>query len=164
MVAIDFSAYSVLILRYARGMAADLNAKLVFANVINRRDISTVRQAVSDMSERLSVDGYVNRIRHERAEKMRRLIEETKCTNISPRIVIRTGIPFVELINLAEEVQADLVIMGAKGRGDLSGMLFGSTAEKMFRRCPVPLLSVREKGDQVGLEAPLWPLLISDLI
>jgi nucleotide-binding universal stress UspA family protein len=145
-------------------MATNLNARLVFANVINRRDINAVRQAVSHISESLSADGYADRLKHERAEKMQRLIEETKCTHISHRIIIRTGIPFVELINLAEEVQADLVIMGAKGRGELSGMLFGSTAEKMFRRCPVPLLSIREKVDQVGLEAPLQPLFVSNLI
>jgi len=72
---------------------------------------------------------------------------KTSCTNITHRVVIRTGIPFIELITAAEEEQVDIVIMGAKGRSDLAGILFGSTAEKMFRHCPVPLLSIRERDD-----------------
>jgi len=162
LVAVDFSAYAVNIANYARGMAEDLKAKLVFVNVINKRDIHAIKQAFGHHSENLSVDDYFSKIRRERAEKLKKLVEKTSCANVTQGAVIRTGIPFVELIKVAEEEHVDIVIMGAKGHGDLAGILFGSTAEKMFRRCPVPLLSIRQSDHQTG-GAPIFrPLYLFD--
>jgi nucleotide-binding universal stress UspA family protein len=112
-------------------------------------------------SKSLSVDDYFGKLKREGTEKMEKLIKETSCTNIPRKVVIRTGIPFIELIDCAEDEQVDIVIMGTKGRSDLAGFLFGSTAEKMFRHCPVPLLSIRERDIQNDGGALLRPLYVS---
>ena len=124
MVAVDFSTYSVKISRYARGIAVDLGAKLVFVHVINKRNIIALKHMKVYDSKILSVDDYIVNLKRERTEKMQKLIKETSCTNIPRKIVIRIGIPFIELIDCAEEEQVDIVVMGAKGRSDLAGFLF----------------------------------------
>ena len=52
------------------------------------------------------------------------------------------GDPAMELLRLILEEQIDLVVMGTKTR-ELRHIFTGSVAERMFRRCPVPILSYR---------------------
>ena len=146
MVAVDFSDYSQKVVDYACRLAQDLGAELIFVNVINQRDIDMVNQ-VTVYTDKISVKDYINGLIDDRNEKMQRLLEDTNCTQTPNQFMIKKGIPFVALVDTAKEEKVDIVVMGTKGRGDISGILFGSQAEKMFRHCPVPLLSIREKDD-----------------
>jgi nucleotide-binding universal stress UspA family protein len=88
---------------------------------------------------------YETRVKADRTRQMEKLIEEIGCAHLPIKKVFRVGVPFQELISAIEDEGADLMVMGPKGRSDLAGVLFGSNAEKVFRRCPIPLLSVRSK-------------------
>ncbi len=48
-----------------------------------------------------------------------------------------------EIINDAGEVNADVIVMGSRGRGDLAGLLLGSTAHKVIHLSDRPVLVVR---------------------
>lgn len=146
MVAVDFSEYSRKIVDYACRLAQDLGAELIFVNVINQRDIDMVNN-VTMYTEKISVKDYINGLIDDRNEQMQRLLGDTGCSRIPHRFLIKKGVPFIELVDTAKAEKADTVVMGTKGRGNISGILFGSQAEKMFRHCPVPLLSIREKDD-----------------
>ena len=144
MVAVDFSEYSNKIVNYAGRLAEDLGVELIFVNVINQRDIDMVKH-VTMYTDKISVKDYINGLIDDRNAQMQRLLKDTSCTQIPNRFVIKKGIPFVELVETAKEEKVDVLVMGTKGRGNIAGILFGSQAEKMFRHCPVPLLSIREK-------------------
>ena len=85
---------------------------------------------------------YEKRVTADRTGQMEKLFEEIGCAQLLIKKVFRVGVPFQELISVIEDEGADLMVMGPKGRSDLAGVIFGSNAEKVFRRCPIPLLSV----------------------
>lgn len=53
------------------------------------------------------------------------------------------GLPFVEIVKIARDLDCKLIVMGCYGEGSrLEGMLFGTTAEKVVRSGRVPVLCV----------------------
>lgn len=60
--------------------------------------------------------------------------------------MLATGIPYREIIGKAREVAADLIVIGTHGRTGVEHVIFGSTAEKVVRMAPCPVLSVRRGG------------------
>jgi nucleotide-binding universal stress UspA family protein len=53
------------------------------------------------------------------------------------------GRPFAEIISFAKEKQVDLIVMGTHGRGAIAHVLLGSTTEKVVRKAPCAVLTVR---------------------
>jgi nucleotide-binding universal stress UspA family protein len=53
------------------------------------------------------------------------------------------GDPAAQIIALAKERQADLIVMGSRGHGQLAGLLLGSVAQKVLAHAACPVLVVR---------------------
>lgn len=62
--------------------------------------------------------------------------------------MLAAGIPYREIIAKAREAGAELIVIGTHGRTGVEHVLFGSTAEKVVRMAPCPVLSVRQGGKQ----------------
>jgi nucleotide-binding universal stress UspA family protein len=144
LVACDLSNYSIQAVEYAADMAKSVNAELVIVNVINQRDLEMVEK-VAQHTDEITVSKYVSETREYRSEEIATVLAASKRDPALYRKVFKTGVPFREILSAIEEEKADLLVMGTKGRSDLADVLFGSTAQKMFRRCPIPLLSIRMK-------------------
>ena len=143
MVAYDFSDYSKEALEFAVELADELKSHLMIVNVINQRDVDALLRAEME-SANFSADKFITDNKKDRMERINEIVEEISAKHLSVEIKIKTGVPFRELIQAVKDGGVNLVVMGRKGRSNLAGILFGTTAEKMFRHCPVPLLSLRE--------------------
>jgi nucleotide-binding universal stress UspA family protein len=62
------------------------------------------------------------------------------------RLLLREGVVFSEILKAADEERADVIVIGTNGRTGLDEMLMGSTAERVVRKSPVPVLTVRLPG------------------
>ncbi len=145
MVACDLSDYAGQIMRYAVSLAGEVKCQIAVVNVINQRDVDMVEKALSGYGQ-FTAEEYIGNQRKERTASIQRLAADAGGRDLQIKVAVRVGVPFHALIAAVEEENADMVVIGTKGRGNLAGVLLGSTAEKMFRRCPVPLLSIRVGG------------------
>jgi nucleotide-binding universal stress UspA family protein len=147
LAAIDFSRSSKEVLENAVALARELNAGIMFINVINQKDIDIVKYALDRMSvytDKLNVKEYIDGVREERSLEMKKFLSSIDLEGLEIESMIKSGIPYKVLLKVVTQEAIDMVVMGAKGRSDLADVIVGSTALKMFRRCPVPLLSIRE--------------------
>jgi nucleotide-binding universal stress UspA family protein len=147
MVAVDFSEHSLAALRYAHQMTGKLGATLILVNVFNERDIRAIQYALGTYDPALCRKRIDDAIEERRA-RLGELEKEVGAQATVVKKIVRIGVPYQELLTAIEEEGPDLMVMGTKGRSNLTDSVLGSCALKMFRRCPVPLLTLRP--DTVG--------------
>ena len=139
LVPIDFSDYSKSALKYAVNFSKSFNAEMsliyVVEPVIYPPDFSMGQIAIPS----------VNTEWDERAkQELEKLAKEEIPSGVSVKTLIKTGKPFIEIIETAGELNIDLIIIATHGRTGVEHILFGSTAEKVVRKAPCPVLTLRE--------------------
>jgi nucleotide-binding universal stress UspA family protein len=139
LVPIDFSDYSKSSLRYAVSFVKHFNAKLILIYVVEPiiypPDFSMGQIAIPTIG--LEMDKRA-------AEELDKLASKEIPANIEVKKKIKTGKPFVEIIETASEEDVDLIIIATHGHTGVEHILFGSTAEKVIRKAPCPVLTLRE--------------------
>lgn len=138
LVPIDFSDYSKQSLKYALDFAAHFKAKLHLIYVVEPSvyppDLSIGQITLPNINKEMT----------SRAEKeLQKLIDQEMKNSVEIDKIVTVGKPFVEIIDAAKETDADLIIISTHGHSGIEHILFGSTAEKVVRKAPCPVLSLR---------------------
>lgn len=133
----DFSEYADHARDYVVEMAKKFGAKVIVVHVL-----ATPAYAVS---YEIAID--VNTLREElqKAAEKRMAEVQAKFTadGIDVETVIDVGAGFVEIVRIARKRDIDMIIMATHGWGGVKHLLLGSTAEKVVRKAPCPVLTIR---------------------
>jgi len=139
LVPTDFSKHSENALAYAAAFAEKLDAELYLLHVV--QDLALfVPEAVTVAPP---VTPPVEQLTAAVREALDRVIDSHQLRRFTVHAEVREGSPFYEIVRFAKEQEIDLVIMGTHGRTGLIHVLLGSVAEKVVRKSPCPVLTVR---------------------
>ncbi|GAB4128024.1 MAG: universal stress protein [Ignavibacteriales bacterium] len=139
LVPIDFSDYSKNALKYAVDFALTFKSKIFLIYVIEPMIYPT------DFSiGQVAIPAVENDMSARAEEELKNLIRTEIGDKVESDFMIKSGKPFLEIIETASELDIDLIIISTHGHTGVEHLLFGSTAEKVVRKAPCPVLTIRE--------------------
>lgn len=135
LTASDFSDHSERATAYAAALARQLRVDLLLLHVVEPTLYGSpfMTAPVADMAVEFQ------KIARSTLETAANLIRQAG-TNVE--VLVETGAPWHEIIEVAKRHQANLIVIGTHGRHGLSRALIGSIAEKIVRWSPIPVLAV----------------------
>ena len=136
--------------RYAFNYAVDLNkvlkARLYLLHVL--QDFTEFSEY--NLSPTILPQLYLE-FEESAARKLEDMLEDMVPPEISCGSYILHGVPFYEIIQFARKERIDLIILGSHGRTGLKQVLFGHTAEKVVKKAPCPVLTVRHPNAEFAM-------------
>jgi universal stress protein A len=137
---VDFSPLSKKALQYASRLAEEFNAEVKLLHVIEPEvppafDGFMIAPPVISNG---SGAGSINRLNHLAGSVRTAGVNRVEST-------VRTGLAAYEIIEAAKELDVDLIVIATHGYTGWKHFAIGSTAERVVRAAPCPVLVVREK-------------------
>jgi nucleotide-binding universal stress UspA family protein len=151
LVPIDFSTHSEQALVYAGRLAARLGASIQLLHVVDDPFLAgawSPEVFVADPSDVLA------ELRRGAAAHLAELAERLSVSGAPVHTAVLTGHPARTIVEYTEREGIDLIVMGTHGRTGLSHALLGSVAERVVRRAPCAVLTLKDVPQRARHTAP----------
>jgi nucleotide-binding universal stress UspA family protein len=140
LVPTDFSDASQAALDYAKALAVPFGASIHLVHVME----DLLAHAWAAEVYVASMPNLRDEIEKEAREQLTAMLAAEERQRFVVVTALLAGNPFVEIVRYAKAQAVDLIVIGTHGRGAIAHMLLGSVAEKVVRKSPCPVLTVRE--------------------
>jgi len=135
---LDFSESSLNALRYAFSLAKEADASLTILHVFDWPREGDL------LVERFDTKEFRHVVEEDARARLNALVTDDVWQWCNPSTTLAYGKPYLEILDRAAKEQADLIVMGVRGRNPLDLTLFGSTTNQVVRRATCPVLTLRE--------------------
>ncbi len=152
--ATDLSPNAAHAFRHAIGLARSYNAKIHILHVLPEVEpamlnyISTVmgedRLADFELEHKEEVKDQIRQRIHSFAKE--ELADHPEDVDRITEIEIHHGSPMNQILEVADRIEADLIVLGSHGKGKLKYAFLGSVAEKLLRKSHRPTMVVPLNG------------------
>jgi nucleotide-binding universal stress UspA family protein len=137
LVAIDFSSPSLEAIEAALPLIKHFGANLHLVHVFEPDYLPSNMVAIPLVVPELEIGQRVRR-------RLRDVAEDYSVPLRRENIHAIKGRPFEEICRLAQEIDIDLIVIATRGNTGLKHLVLGSTAERVVRYSPCPVLIIRE--------------------
>ena len=131
--AVDFSGASLKALNYAMSLAQEADARLTVLHVIEWPASEPVWTESIDLPS----------LEHTARVSLKAAVPDVVRAYCQVEEDVKMGKAYRQILNVAEERQSDLIVMGVRGRGTADLMFFGSTTQHIVRAATCPVLTLR---------------------
>jgi nucleotide-binding universal stress UspA family protein len=139
LVPTDFSKSSSNALLYGAEFARRFGAELYLLHVVQDLALFIPEAVMLAPPLMPPVEQFVSAAR----AALDRAVQELAMSDVTILPEVAEGTPFEEIIRCARAKDIDLIVMGTHGHTGLAHLFLGSVAEKVVRRAPCPVLTVR---------------------
>ena len=135
---IDFSQSALQALGFALELARQADGLVTLIHAIE-----WLHEVEPRRSAQFNIPEYRTSMVQDAQDRLRTLVAEESRTWVEIDDVVVFGRAYREVLRTAETKSADLIVMGAQGRGGIDLALFGSTTQQVVRGATCPVLTVR---------------------
>ena len=136
--AVDFSQDSARALEHAQSLARHGAGRLTIVHVVEPIPVGYDPM----VGPPFDIAGYESRLEESGRAQLQKLAPDRATAGCEIETVLACGKAYHEILRVAAERQADVIVLGVHGRNAFDRLVFGSTTEHIIRRARCPVLAV----------------------
>jgi nucleotide-binding universal stress UspA family protein len=152
LVPIDFSETSKRAIKHAASVAGVSKGELILLHVQKKRDLVDILMPAFKMKDLSQIELFLT-------DKLEKLAEQVRSEfGLPVKTILSLGGVASEIVQIAEDKKAGLIVMGTQGSDSTNDVFLGSNAYRVLTKSTIPVMTVRSAAPKAGYANILLPI------